>query len=105
MTTDQELEQIGQALSGVMQAVASIEAASKQIRLRVYQPPAETLQQHLQDAILRISTLEGTVATLRDRLHALEVDVDAIGQVAPPAKSQPQQRLDAGSGLTIVDVI
>ena len=105
MTTDQELEQIGQALSGVMQAVASIEAASKQIRLRVYQPPAETLQQHLQDAILRISTLEGTVATLRDRLHALEVDVDAIGQVPAPAKSQPQQRLDAGSGLVIVDVI
>jgi phosphoglycerate-specific signal transduction histidine kinase len=84
MTTDQELEQIGQALSGVMQAVASIEAASKQIRLRVYQPPAETLQQHLQDAILRIVALEGTVATLRDRLHALEVDVDAIGQVPAP---------------------
>jgi hypothetical protein len=86
-----------------MRAVASIEQASRQIRLRVYQPPAETLQQHLQDAILRISTLEGTVATLRDRLHALEVDVDAMGQVAPPAKSQ--QRGDAGSGLVIVDVI
>jgi hypothetical protein len=43
------------------------------------------------------------VATLRDRLHALEVDVDAMGQV--PAKPQPQQRLDAGSGLVIVDVI
>lgn len=91
MTTDNEIDEIGRALGGVMQAVGRIEAAARSIKLRIYEPErrAEDLQQHLADAITRIASLEGTVDMLRERFRQLAVDVDAIGQV--PRQREVQQ--------------